>query len=166
MHARLLRALESDARTVHLGQSITIIHLDSVKVLHPSADFFRIGFGPDKGDAQLEVPAGIDPHFSHDIHEEHRIARDDMQDIRGKVPHDLYLPPAVPRSRRNGKHPEAFGSVMEAESTGEETVARKILEGIPRAGSRHVHAPSKEFGPGFDVPPGIEDRGGLPGGSR
>ena len=81
MQPVLAGTLEGDAWSVHLGETITIIHFYGVKVLKPPPDLLRIRFGPDKGDPERKIVLRIDLHFFYDIHEKEQKTGDDMDDF-------------------------------------------------------------------------------------
>ena len=85
------------------------------------------------------------------------IARDDVDDRRLEILHELDLALAVPGSRRNDEAADLLGPVVEAQAPGEEAVGHHVLEDVVLPHARHEHAPGHEVRRATQVTCRVED---------
>ena len=74
-----------------------------------------------------------------------------MHGSGAEVGHELYLSERVARSGRNGEHANALGTILETESSGEHSVARRVLEHVVGAQSNHPEVASHLVSPFVEV---------------
>ena len=82
-----------------------------------------------------------------------------------EVLHELDLPCGVPGAGGEEGGSDALGSVVNAETAGEETVTVAVLEHVLPSHTERGHASGEGLGPVLEILFGVTDDGGLAGGS-
>ena len=109
MHAVLLRALKGHPRAVHFGEPVGVVGLEPVGRLDAPAHVLGVGLGPDKGDAQRQIP-GVQALGVAKVLSRYRAKLGMMWiTVVLKLLHELQLALAVAGAGRDGEGPQPFG---------------------------------------------------------
>ena len=146
VHAILLLALKGHARSVHLGHTERVVGFHAQESLDATALLIGMGLGTDKQGAELRG-ARIDTLLLEHLGQTHCIRGDSVQTGGTEIldEHDLSLGVTGSSGHRGGS--QLLGSILEAQSAGEHTVAGGVLENIRVAASHHVHVTGDHVGP-------------------
>ena len=164
VHPVLFAAFDCDPGTDDLGESVDVVGADPGIGLDPFTHLLGPGFGAE--DARLErkfahVDAAGRRLFDHE--EEVRGSAADRGGSEVAHQHDLAL--RIAAGSGNHRRAERLGSVVGAESTGEEAVAVGDLNHIGPVESAAGEGALHHLHPHFEVLPGVGDDNRFPGGA-
>ena len=157
MHAVLLRALESHARSAHLRHAEGVVGLDAQHLLDAAAGVLAVRLGADDQRPQFRVPARVDALLAHHLIQPAGVGRDGVHHGRAEIREELQLTERVARCRRDGQHPELLGPVLEAQAAGKHPVSGRVLEHVVRPAAHHPQAARHGLRPLVQVPRRMQD---------
>ena len=121
MHVLGLGAVDADARSVDLSQSVDIIELDSEDALNSVAHCLAPALGTD--DAFLEMNLVFDSALLDFLRQKKSVGGSGAEDGGLHVHHHLKLLLGIAGTHRNDHSAEFFGTVLETDTGSPETVA-------------------------------------------
>ena len=147
-----------------LGGSVDVVGLDAHGLLDVLPHALGPGLGSENRLPELGVPADVDTHLLGDVSEVDEVRGSACDRRDAQVHHELDLPLGASGSRGQDGCSDLLGTVVESESSREESVSIGDLHGVITTDTYGGQGPSEGLGPVCEVVLGVSDEGGLTGG--
>ena len=161
VQAILLLAFEADTGSTHLRHTERVVGLHAQHVLDTLALFLRMRLSSDGKHLELGIFPWIDALLLHNFVKTCHITWHRMKCCGSEIADELDLTKRIACCRRNGQHSQALGSILEAQSTREHTISRRILEDVVWTQAHHPKVTGYLVCPLVQVVLRVEDYGRI-----